>query len=50
VTEDDNSPDQDRPDEPEQRRPAPPPNTEDIVFPEPFRKFWRTLLGPWGRR
>ncbi|WP_163697970.1 hypothetical protein [Mycolicibacterium sarraceniae] len=24
-------------------------HTEDIVFPESFRNFWRTLLGPWGR-
>ncbi|MGY4711376.1 hypothetical protein ACXDF8_17735 [Mycolicibacterium sp. CBM1] len=34
---------------------AEPPNrprrtTEDVVFPESYRKFWRLLLGPWGRR
>lgn len=23
---------------------------EDVVFPESFRKLWRTLLGPWNRR
>ena len=23
---------------------------EDVVFPEGFRKMWRTLLGPWNRR
>jgi hypothetical protein len=42
------SPDPDRPDEP--TSPPVKPNTEDVVFPESFRKFWRTLLGPWGRR
>ena len=45
----DDSPEQDRPGEPE-HNPVSPPNTEDIVFPESFRNFWRTLLGPWGRR
>lgn len=35
----------------EDRKPEPSEhNTEDIVFPEGFRKLWRTLLGPWGRR
>jgi len=24
--------------------------TEDVVFPESFRKLWRNILGPWGRR
>jgi hypothetical protein len=43
------SPDQDRPDEPQENQPSRR-NTEDVVFPESFRKFWRTLLGPWGRR
>lgn len=23
---------------------------EDVVFPEGFRKMWRTLLSPWNRR
>ncbi|WP_174397909.1 hypothetical protein [Mycolicibacterium sphagni] len=41
--------DQDRRDKPAESRP-PQPSTEDVVFPESFRKFWRTLLGPWGRR
>ena len=49
MAERDDSPDQHRPDEPTENQP-PRPNTEDIVFPESFRKFWRTLLGPWGRR
>jgi hypothetical protein len=49
VTESEDPDDPDRTDEQKVNRPAPP-NTEDIVFPESFRKFWRTLLGPWGRR
>jgi hypothetical protein len=48
VAERDDAADQDRPDEPMENQP-PQRNTEDVVFPESFRGFWRTLLGPWGR-
>ena len=41
--------DHDEPDDPA-RPSSTPRNTEDVVFPESFRKFWRTLFGPWGRR
>lgn len=49
MAEHDDSPDHDKPGEPNVSPPAPR-HTEDVVFPESFRKFWRTLLGPWGRR
>ncbi|WP_319437701.1 hypothetical protein [Mycobacterium sp. RTGN5] len=49
MAERDDAGDQDRPGERMENQP-PQGNTEDIVFPESFRKFWRTLLGPWGRR
>lgn len=45
----DNPSDPDRSAEPTDD-PTPTHNTEDVVFPEWYRKFWRTLLGPWGRR
>lgn len=47
MAERDDSPDPDRPGEPTKK--PPPHNTEDVVFPESFRKFWRTLLGGWQR-
>lgn len=41
--------DHDRPEEPPAGK-SPKGNTEDTAFPEWYRNFWRTLLGPWGRR
>ncbi|WP_179474888.1 hypothetical protein [Mycolicibacterium vinylchloridicum] len=48
MAEHDGSPEYDGPDEPA-KKPAPPRTTEDTVFPEAYRKFWRTLLGGWRR-
>ncbi|BBY62477.1 hypothetical protein [Mycolicibacterium helvum] len=49
MAERDDDGDQDRLGEPTESQPSQR-NTEDVVFPESFRKFWRTLLGAWGRR
>jgi len=43
------------PDEPtgkpdDEKNPPSPYLPEDVVFPESFRKLWRTLLSPWNRR
>ncbi|MCX2934105.1 hypothetical protein ORI20_27945 [Mycobacterium sp. CVI_P3] len=49
MAERDETPGRERPDEPEDNNPSRR-STEDTVFPESYRKFWRMLLGPWGRR